>query len=59
MAQTWKDLFKVPMSVTRRLAHRFVSYLAAQATELIWRPRCTVTVAWEKQRGITQARKRV
>ncbi|KAF9406698.1 hypothetical protein BGZ94_002984, partial [Podila epigama] len=55
LSQGWKDLFAVLLSVTRRLAHRFVSYLAAQATELIWRPRCTVTVAWEKQRGITKA----
>ncbi|KAF9397038.1 hypothetical protein BGZ94_006424, partial [Podila epigama] len=29
MARTWEDLFEVPLSVTRRLAHRFVSYLAA------------------------------
>lgn len=59
ISQRWKALWAVPLSVSRRLAHRFVTYLAAQATERIWRPRCTLTVAWEQHRGITKARKRV
>ena len=32
--------------------HKFVGYLEAQASELIWKPRCSETIAWEQAQGI-------
>ncbi|KAG9072761.1 hypothetical protein KI688_000539 [Linnemannia hyalina] len=33
--------------------HKFVGYLEAQASELIWKPRCSATIAWEQSQGIS------
>jgi hypothetical protein len=33
--------------------HRFIGYLEDKASELIWKPRCTATAAWEQSIGIT------
>jgi hypothetical protein len=33
--------------------HRFIGYLKDKASELIWKPRCTATAAWEQSIGIT------
>ncbi|KAF9943864.1 hypothetical protein BGZ72_003247, partial [Mortierella alpina] len=54
----WKNLFRVPSSVATTIAHRFVQYLEEQATELIWKSRCTTTVEWEESQGILPASKR-
>jgi len=58
LSTKWKRLFRVPASVATTIAHRFVSYLEEQATELIWKSRCTTTVEWEERRGILPANKR-
>ena len=44
-----------------RFARRFVLYeekRLPQATELIWKPRCTATISWEREQGITPAQKK-
>jgi hypothetical protein len=33
--------------------YRFIGYLEDKASELIWKPRCTTTAAWEQSIGIT------
>ena len=54
----WKRIFRVPASVATDIAHKFVQYLEEQATELIWKSRCSTTVEWEESRGILPASKR-
>ncbi|KAF9567496.1 hypothetical protein EC968_003221 [Mortierella alpina] len=58
LIKEWSSLFKTPPSIAQTVIHKFVGYLAKQATELIWKPRCTTTVAWERTQGITPAQKR-
>jgi hypothetical protein len=47
------SVFKIPQSITKTVLHKFVGYLEVQASERIWRPRCSATIAWEQTRGIT------
>lgn len=58
LMQDWGRLFDTPMSIAQSVIHKFVGYLAAQATELIWKPRCTATISWEREQGITPAQKK-
>ncbi|KAG9062982.1 hypothetical protein KI688_004582 [Linnemannia hyalina] len=41
------------MSIAKTVLHKFVGYLEAQASELIWKPRCSATIAWEQSQGIS------
>ncbi|KAG9071167.1 hypothetical protein KI688_008711 [Linnemannia hyalina] len=41
------------MSIAKTVPHKFVGYLEAQASELIWKPRCSATIAWEQSQGIS------
>ncbi|KAG0200930.1 hypothetical protein BGX28_006155, partial [Mortierella sp. GBA30] len=52
LVEEWGRLFRTPMSIARKVIHKFVDYLAAQATELIWKLRCKTTIAREKLMGI-------
>ncbi|KAK3842547.1 MAG: hypothetical protein J3R72DRAFT_490350 [Linnemannia gamsii] len=45
-------------SIAHAVLHKFVGYLEAQASELIWKPRCTATVEWELKQGITAKAKK-
>ena len=58
LIQEWGSLFDTTKSIAQSVIHRFVGFLTQQATELIWKPRCTATVAWECEHGITAPRKR-
>ncbi|KAG9064097.1 hypothetical protein KI688_003279 [Linnemannia hyalina] len=42
-----------PMSIAKTVLHKFVSYLVAPASKLIWKPRCSETTAWEQTQGIS------
>lgn len=59
LIQHWSTFFSTPAAIARTVIHKFVRYLADQAFEMIWKPRCKTTIAWELQQGITPARKRV
>ncbi|KAG9061608.1 hypothetical protein KI688_007187 [Linnemannia hyalina] len=41
------------MSIAKTVLQKFVGYLEAQASELIWKPRCSATIAWEQTQGIS------
>ncbi|KAG9070494.1 hypothetical protein KI688_008032 [Linnemannia hyalina] len=45
------------MSIAKTVLHKFVGYLEAQASELIWKPRCSATIAWEQTQGISAKNK--
>ncbi|KAI8604068.1 hypothetical protein EDD21DRAFT_351260 [Dissophora ornata] len=47
------SLVRTPLTIARKVIHKFVGHLERQATELIWKPRCKTTVEREKERGIT------
>ncbi|KAG9062687.1 hypothetical protein KI688_004992 [Linnemannia hyalina] len=46
MLTEWFAVFRTPMSIAKTVLHRFIGYLEAQASELIWTPRCS-----ERSRG--------
>ena len=58
LIKEWSKCFQSPGTVARKVIHQFVGYLEKQATELIWKPRCTLTIAREKELGITAKSKR-
>ncbi|KAH7052720.1 hypothetical protein BKA57DRAFT_502869 [Linnemannia elongata] len=37
----------------QEVLHKFVDYLETQASERIWKPRCSATIAWEQTQGIS------
>ncbi|KAG9068747.1 hypothetical protein KI688_011030 [Linnemannia hyalina] len=41
------------MTIAKPVLHKVVGYLEAQASELIWKPRCSETIAWEQTQGIS------
>ena len=53
MLTEWSAVFRTPMSIAKTVLHKFVGYLEAQASELIWKPRCSATIAWEQSQGIS------
>ncbi|KAH7060025.1 hypothetical protein BKA57DRAFT_530547 [Linnemannia elongata] len=48
MLSEWSSVFRSPKSIAQTVLHKFVGYLEAQASELIWKPRCSETIAWEQ-----------
>ena len=58
MLEEWIAVFRTPRAIAQTVIHKFVGYLEAQASELIWKARCTATIEWEKERGITAKDKR-
>jgi hypothetical protein len=58
LIEEWGEFFSTPSTITRKVIHKFVGYLENQATELIWKPRCTTTIARERELGITGKQKR-
>jgi hypothetical protein len=52
MLVEWSLVFRSPKSIVQTVLHKFVGYLEAQASELIWKPRCSETIAWEQAQGI-------
>ncbi|OAQ22663.1 hypothetical protein K457DRAFT_25875, partial [Linnemannia elongata AG-77] len=53
LTKKWSSVFRSPKSIAQTVLHKFVGYLEAQASELIWKPRCSETIAWEQAQGIT------
>ena len=49
----WSSIFRSPKSIAKTVLHKFIGYLEAQASELIWKPRCSATIAWEQTQGIS------
>ena len=52
MLSEWSSVFRSPKSIVQTVLLKFVGYLEAQATELIWKPRCSETIAWEQAQGV-------
>ncbi|OAQ26701.1 hypothetical protein K457DRAFT_21882 [Linnemannia elongata AG-77] len=44
---------ETPQSIAKTVLHKFVGYLETQASERIWKPRCSATIAWERTQGIS------
>jgi ribonuclease HI len=53
----WSAVFRTPQSIAKTVLHKFVGFLETQASELIWKPRCSATIAWEQAQGITAKNK--
>ncbi|KAK3826201.1 MAG: hypothetical protein J3R72DRAFT_501122 [Linnemannia gamsii] len=53
MLAEWSAIFRTPMSIAKTVLHKFVGYLETQASELIWKSRCSATIAWEHTQGIS------
>ncbi|KAK3826336.1 MAG: hypothetical protein JOS17DRAFT_818658 [Linnemannia elongata] len=53
MLDEWSSVFRSPKSIAQTVIHKFVGFLEAQASELIWKPRCSATIAWEQAQGIS------
>jgi hypothetical protein len=53
MLTEWLLVFRTPQSIAKTIIHKFVGYLEAQASERIWKPRCSATIAWEQTPGIS------
>jgi len=53
MLSEWSSVFRSPKAIAQTVLHKFVGYLEAQASELIWKPRCSETIAWEQAQGIS------
>ena len=57
MLTEWSSVFRSPQSIAKTVLHKFVGYLEVQASELIWKPRCSATIAWEQAQGISTKNK--
>jgi len=57
MLDEWSSVFRSPKSIVKTVLHKFVGYLEVQASELIWKTRCSATIAWELTQGITTKNK--
>ena len=53
MMTEWCAVFRTPQSIAKTVLHKFVGYLETQASERIWKPRCSATIAWEQTQGIS------
>ncbi|KAG0272260.1 hypothetical protein BGZ95_011998 [Linnemannia exigua] len=53
MLDKWSMVFRSSKSIAQTALTKFVGYLEAQASELIWKPRCSATIAWEQTQGIS------
>ncbi|KAK3809605.1 MAG: hypothetical protein J3R72DRAFT_505509 [Linnemannia gamsii] len=53
MLAEWSAVFRTPISIAKTVLHKFVGYLETQASELIWKSRCSATIAWEHTQGIS------
>jgi hypothetical protein len=54
----WGSQLGTLKSIARTVIHKFVGYLESEATERIWKPRCKITVEYEKSIGITAREKK-
>ena len=52
LIDAWVRLFKAPRSVVVAVAHQFIRHLDRDALSRLWKKRCEVTIAWEKDHGI-------
>jgi hypothetical protein len=48
-----KAVAQTPQSIATTVFHKFIGCLETQASELIWKPRCSETIAWEQIQGIS------
>ena len=53
MLTEWSAVFRTPQSIAKTVLHKVLGYLETQATDLIWKPRCSETTAWEQTQGIS------
>ncbi|KAG0250515.1 hypothetical protein BGZ95_007182, partial [Linnemannia exigua] len=53
MMTEWSVVFWTTMSIAKTVLHKFVGYLGTQASELIWKPWYSATIAWEQTQGIS------
>ncbi|KAG0271135.1 hypothetical protein BGZ95_001107, partial [Linnemannia exigua] len=53
MLTEWSAVFRTPKSMAKKFVHKFVGYLETLASELIWKLRCSATIAWEQAQGIS------
>ncbi|KAH7030131.1 hypothetical protein BKA57DRAFT_523863 [Linnemannia elongata] len=53
MLTEWCAVFRTPQSIAKTVLHKFIGYLETQASERIWKPRCSATIAWEQTQGIS------
>ena len=58
LIKEWCAQFATPKTIARKVIHKFVGFLESQATELIWKPRCSMTIARERETGITARQKK-
>ncbi|KAK3826199.1 MAG: hypothetical protein J3R72DRAFT_496819 [Linnemannia gamsii] len=45
--------FRTPKSIAKTILHKIISFLEMLASVLIWKPRCSATIAWELTQGIS------
>ncbi|KAF9082449.1 hypothetical protein BGX23_012459 [Mortierella sp. AD031] len=53
MLKGWAAAFTTPLAITQWVIHKFVGHLETQASELLWKTRCSATVEWEQTVSIT------
>ncbi|KAK5828747.1 putative phosphatase regulatory subunit-domain-containing protein [Linnemannia elongata] len=53
MLTEWCAVFRTPQSIAKTVLHKFVGYLETLASERIWKPRWSATIAWEQTQGIS------
>jgi len=58
LIDAWVPLFKAPCSVVVSVAYQFIRRLDRDALARLWKKRCEVTIAWEKERVIRPKMKR-
>jgi hypothetical protein len=47
------SVIRTPQPIAKTVLHKSVDYLEAQASELIWKPKCSATITWKPTRDIT------
>ncbi|KAF8923173.1 hypothetical protein BGZ47_004975, partial [Haplosporangium gracile] len=57
MLTEWFSVFRIPQFIAKTVLHKFVGYLETQASELIWKLRCSATSAWKQTQGISAKNK--
>jgi hypothetical protein len=58
LASKWKRLYATSSKIAAYMAGRFVEMIEGIGKKDIWNKRCEVTIAWEREQGITTKKKR-
>ena len=51
LIDAWVRIFKAPHSLVVVVAHQFIRHLDRDALNRLWKKRCVVIIAWEKERA--------